>query len=81
VTLLRTLVPASPDPPNSWLALAMASTLAGNLTITGSVANINVVESAAAEGVQIGFREYCRVGFPITVGTLTLGSVWLWLTS
>jgi hypothetical protein len=35
----------------------MSSTLAGNLTITGSVANIIVIERAAADGVQIGFSE------------------------
>jgi Na+/H+ antiporter NhaD/arsenite permease-like protein len=80
VMLLRTLVPAFPDPHNGWLALAMSSTLAGNLTITGSVANIIVVERAAAEGVHVGFREYFRVGLPVTAATLALGMVWLWLT-
>ncbi len=58
----------------------MSSTLAGNLTITGSVANIIVVERAAAEDVNVGFREYFRVGLPLTAGTLVLGSLWLWLT-
>jgi Na+/H+ antiporter NhaD/arsenite permease-like protein len=59
--------------------LAMASTLAGNLTITGSVANIIVVETAKPV-IQIGFRQYFRAGLPITVGTLLLGWAWLkWL--
>ena len=80
VMLLRTLVPAFPDPRNGWLALAMGSTLAGNLTITGSVANIIVVERAASEGVRVGFREYFRVGLPVTAATLAMGTVWLWLT-
>jgi Na+/H+ antiporter NhaD/arsenite permease-like protein len=80
VMLLRTLVPAFPDPHTGWLALAMGSTLAGNLTITGSVANIIVVERAAADGVHVGFREYFRVGLPVTAATLALGMVWLWLT-
>jgi Na+/H+ antiporter NhaD/arsenite permease-like protein len=79
VMLLRTLVPAFPDPHHGWLALAMASTLAGNLTITGSVANIIVVERAAAEGVRIGFREYFRVGLPLTAATLVIGALWLGL--
>ena len=78
--LLRTLVVSFPDPHTGWLALAMASTLAGNLTITGSVANIIVVERAAAEGVHVGFREYFRIGLPVTLATLSLGSVWLWLS-
>ena len=61
------------------LGLAMASTLAGNLTITGSIANIIVVERAAAEGVHISFRDYFRAGLPVTVVTLTVGTFWLWL--
>ena len=46
VMLLKSLVPAFPNPHSVWLLLAMASTLAGNLTITGSVANIIVVETS-----------------------------------
>jgi Na+/H+ antiporter NhaD/arsenite permease-like protein len=80
VMLLRTLVDSFPDVHEGWLALAMASTLAGNLTITGSVANIIVVERAAAEGVRIGFREYFRIGLPVTAVTLALGSAWLWIS-
>jgi Na+/H+ antiporter NhaD/arsenite permease-like protein len=79
VMLLRTLVVDFPDPHSGWLALAMSSTLAGNLTITGSVANIIVVERAAAEGVHLGFREYFRAGLPVTAATLVIGSLWLWL--
>lgn len=79
VMLLRTLVGGAPDPHLGWLALAMASTLAGNLTITGSIANIIVVERAAAEGVAIEFREYFRIGLPVTIATLAFGAFWLWL--
>ena len=35
----------------AWLALAMSSTFAGNLTVLGSVANLIVVENAGREGV------------------------------
>jgi Na+/H+ antiporter NhaD/arsenite permease-like protein len=79
VMLLRTVVTSFPDPHAGWLVLAMASTLAGNLTITGSIANIIVVERAAAEGVHIGFGEYFRIGLPVTVLTLIFGTVWLWI--
>jgi Na+/H+ antiporter NhaD/arsenite permease-like protein len=78
VMLLRTLVPGFPDPHRGWLALAMSSTLAGNLTITGSVANIIVVERARGEGVDVGFAEYFRIGLPVTIATVVLGSLWLW---
>ena len=76
VMLLKSLVPAFPNSHQAWLLLAMASTLAGNLTITGSVANIIVVEIAKPE-MHIGFRQYFRAGLPITAGTLLMG--WLWL--
>jgi Na+/H+ antiporter NhaD/arsenite permease-like protein len=76
VVLLKSLVPGFTDPHTAWLALAMASTLAGNLTITGSVANIIVVESAKPD-VHIGFWDYFRVGFPITLLTILFGLAWL----
>jgi Na+/H+ antiporter NhaD/arsenite permease-like protein len=57
----------------------MSSTLAGNLTITGSVANIIVVERARPQ-VHIGFRDYFRLGLPLTLLTLTWGIIWLSLS-
>jgi Na+/H+ antiporter NhaD/arsenite permease-like protein len=76
VMLLKSLVPNFANPHTGWLVLAMASTLAGNLTITGSVANIIVVESAKPD-VKIRFWDYFRVGLPITVMTLIVGWAWL----
>jgi Na+/H+ antiporter NhaD/arsenite permease-like protein len=76
VMLLKSLVKNFADPRKAWLLLAMASTLAGNLTITGSVANIIVVETAKPN-VQISFWDYFRVGLPITVATILFGALWL----
>jgi Na+/H+ antiporter NhaD/arsenite permease-like protein len=76
VMLLKSLVPSFPNPHTAWLVLAMASTLAGNLTITGSIANIIVIESAKPDA-KIGFWEYFRVGLPITIMTLIVGWAWL----
>jgi Na+/H+ antiporter NhaD/arsenite permease-like protein len=56
----------------AWLTLAMSSTLAGNLTIIGSVANIIVFESARDEA-KVSFFEYLKVGLPLTLITLVLG--------
>jgi Na+/H+ antiporter NhaD/arsenite permease-like protein len=80
VMLLKSLVPGLANSQMGWLVLAMASTLAGNLTITGSVANIIVVERAKPE-VHLGFRDYFRVGLPITLLTLGFGLLWLWWVS
>ena len=52
-----------------WLGLAAFSTLAGNLTIIGSVANVIVFELARREGVEVGFLDYLRIGFPVTICT------------
>jgi Na+/H+ antiporter NhaD/arsenite permease-like protein len=76
VMLLKSLVGSLPSPGKGWMLLAMASTLAGNLTITGSVANIIVVEVAKPE-VHIGFWDYFRVGLPISVVTIVFGAFWL----
>jgi len=77
VMLLKSLVSHFANPHSAWLMLAMASTLAGNLTITGSVANIIVVERARKEA-PITFFDYFRVGLPVTLLTLLFG--WLWLS-
>jgi Na+/H+ antiporter NhaD/arsenite permease-like protein len=57
--------------------LALASTLAGNLIIVGSVANIIVVDQAARLGVRIGWRQHARVGVPVTLATLAIAAGWL----
>ncbi len=62
---------------NLWLALAMSSTFAGNLTLLGSVANLIVAESAKQQGIKLEFFEYLKAGIPITILTLILGIVWL----
>jgi Na+/H+ antiporter NhaD/arsenite permease-like protein len=69
------------SPERAWLALAMASTLAGNLTLVGSVANLIVVEQARGRpgesGPGVSFWAYARVGVPLTLATLALGTLWL----
>lgn len=73
VLVLKPFVSSLGDPQRAWLIVAMASTLAGNLTVLGSVANLIVVQSARAHGIRIGFWQYCRVGAPLTVLTILVG--------
>ncbi|GAB4183154.1 MAG: anion transporter [Calditrichia bacterium] len=56
-----------------WLVLSMSSTFAGNLTLVGSVANLIVAESAAQQGVHLGFGEYLKAGIPITLISIAIG--------
>jgi Na+/H+ antiporter NhaD/arsenite permease-like protein len=72
VMLAREWVPTMHDPALAWRVLALASTLAGNLTLIGSVANLIVFEGARAR-VRVGFWEYARVGVPATLVSLALG--------
>ena len=76
VMLLKPLAAGFHDARTGWQVLAMASTLAGNLTITGSVANLIVVERARDE-MHVGFWDYSRVGIPVTLATLAVGWAWL----
>lgn len=63
--------------------LALASTLAGNLLLVGSIANLIVVDLALRLGIapQRGswWRAHLRTGVPITLSTLALAAGWLWL--
>ena len=61
--------------------LALSSTLAGNLTIVGSIANIIVVEAARRSGVEISVRTHAKIGVPVTLATLLFAAVQLWLMS
>jgi Na+/H+ antiporter NhaD/arsenite permease-like protein len=77
VMLFTRVVPRLADPRRAWLALAMASTLAGNFTIVGSIANLIVVEGASRRGVTVRFGSYFRLGVPVTLATLAFGVWWL----
>jgi Na+/H+ antiporter NhaD/arsenite permease-like protein len=74
------LLTAWPSPsPEALYGLALLSTLAGNLLIVGSLANIIVAERAASVGVRLGFIDHARSGIPITVITMGIACLWLWL--
>ncbi len=57
--------------------LALVSTLAGNLFIVGSIANIIVVDAARKCGVEIDWKTHLRTGVPVTAVTLLI--TWFWL--
>lgn len=77
VIFLSNLLPALGDPHPLWLALAASSTVAGNFTIIGSVANLIVFESARKDA-QVGFWEYLKVGAPLAVFLTVFSVFWLY---
>ncbi|HPH96878.1 MAG TPA: anion transporter [Anaerolineaceae bacterium] len=79
VLLLKSVVQNMAQPEGGWLTLAAASTLAGNMTLLGSVANLIVAEIASRWRVEISFWEYTRAGFIITILSLITGLGWMQL--
>jgi Na+/H+ antiporter NhaD/arsenite permease-like protein len=63
--------------PLGGVMLALVSTLAGNLLIVGSIANIIVVDAAARRGIVIDWRRHARVGVPVTLMTLAVSGAYL----
>jgi Na+/H+ antiporter NhaD/arsenite permease-like protein len=75
VLLLQPLVRS--EDTQAWLLLASSSTMAGNLTLFGSVANLIMVEAAARLGHKLSFGEHLRFGVPLTLGTVAIAYFWL----
>lgn len=76
VLLMKFFIPQE-NPELWWKALALISTLAGNLTISGSIANLIVVEIAKREHIHVAAWDYLKVGFPLTLFTILTGVLWL----
>jgi Na+/H+ antiporter NhaD/arsenite permease-like protein len=75
VPSIMLLLPAATEP-FSGPMLALVSTLAGNLFIVGSIANIIVVDAARRRGVVIDWRRHARTGVPVTLATLAITAAW-----
>src|SRR5205807_10550255 len=74
------LLPAATEP-FSGPMLALVSTLAGNLLIVGSIANIIVLDAARRRGILIDWRQHARTGVPVTVATLAITAGWFMLSA
>jgi Na+/H+ antiporter NhaD/arsenite permease-like protein len=76
VPAVMLLLPAATEPFSGPL-LALVSTLAGNLLIVGSIANIIVVDAARRHGIAIGWRRHARTGVPVTLVSLGITAAWI----
>ena len=66
-------------PEGTLVGLAILSTLAGNLFLVGSLANLIVAERARLQGVRLTFADHAKAGVPITVLSMLFAGLWLWL--
>lgn len=78
ILLLEPWIRSFPDPHAAWTTTALVSTLAGNLTLLGSVANIIVLERAKE---RMGFLEYAKIGVPVTLASTAVALGLLRLTT
>lgn len=78
VILIIRLVPDLPD--GVLTGLALLSTFAGNLLLTGSMCNIIVAERAASAGARLSFLDFARSGIPLTLASLAVTAAWLLMT-
>lgn len=62
---------------DAGLLLALVSTMAGNLFIVGSIANIIVVDAARRCGVEIDWKRHLRTGLPVTLMSLAVTAFFL----
>jgi Na+/H+ antiporter NhaD/arsenite permease-like protein len=79
VPTVMLLLPFAGHDPLSGPLMALASGLASNLIIIGSLANIIVVDAAAAKGFRISFGDFAKIGIPVSVATLAIGYLWVTL--
>jgi Na+/H+ antiporter NhaD/arsenite permease-like protein len=66
-------------PQGTLVGLAILSTLAGNLFLVGSLANLIVAERASLQGVALTFHDHARAGVPLTLLSMLVAGLWLWL--
>jgi Na+/H+ antiporter NhaD/arsenite permease-like protein len=67
-------------PPAAYV-LALANSFGGSLLIIGSVSNIIVVQQARERGINISFRDFARLGVPVTLAALLGLVVWTLLAA
>lgn len=77
VPTVMLLLPYAGHDPVSAPLMALASGLASNLIIIGSLANIIVVDAAAAKGFTISFLDFAKVGLPVSAVTLAIAYLWV----
>jgi Na+/H+ antiporter NhaD/arsenite permease-like protein len=70
---------ANDDSQVLWWSLALGADLGGNATAIGASANVVVLGIAERNGARISFWEFSKYGLIVTVITVAISSVYLWL--
>ena len=80
-TMIPVVEQLARDQPNDalWWSLAIGADLGGNATIIGASANVILAGMAEREGHRIGFWTFMRYGVPVTLATMLIGTIYVWL--
>ena len=62
-----------------WWSLAIGADFGGNATIIGASANVILAGISEREGHHIRFVEFMKYGIPVTIISLIIGTIWVWL--
>lgn len=62
-----------------WWSLALGACLGGNLTSIAASANVVVIHLAERSGYPISFREFLLPGFLVTLASLLISTIYVWL--
>jgi Na+/H+ antiporter NhaD/arsenite permease-like protein len=63
--------------PATAYVLALANSFGGSLLIAGSVSNLIVAQQAHELGVNLSFKDYARLGIPVTLAALAALLAWV----
>jgi Na+/H+ antiporter NhaD/arsenite permease-like protein len=62
-----------------WWSLALGADLGGNFTLVGASANVVVASFAERSGYKISFVQFFKYSFLITVVTMIIATIYVWL--
>lgn len=62
-----------------YMAASAGCTAAGALTILGAASTIIIIQRAEKEGESLSFLTFLKSGIPITLATVVIYSVWIWV--
>jgi Na+/H+ antiporter NhaD/arsenite permease-like protein len=79
VSELAASIPDMAHPNALWWALALGADFGGNLTAVGASANVVMLGIARRADNPISFWEFTRKGLLITVLSIALSAIYLWL--
>jgi Na+/H+ antiporter NhaD/arsenite permease-like protein len=62
-----------------WWSLAIGACLGGNATAVGASANVIVLSLAERAGYKVTFGQFLKYGLAVTVVSLLIGTVYVWV--